>query len=31
MVNRYDCLTLLASWLDEHAITVTARGPNARG
>ncbi len=30
MVNRYDCLTLLASWLDEHAITVTARGPNAR-
>lgn len=30
MVNRFDCLTLLASWLDEYAITVTARGPNAR-
>jgi len=30
MVSRFDCLKLLAGWLDEHAITVTARGPNAR-
>jgi len=30
MVSRYDCLKLLASWLDEYTITVTSRGPNAR-
>jgi sulfopyruvate decarboxylase subunit beta len=30
MVNRFDCLKLLASWLDEHALTVTSRGGNAR-
>ena len=30
MVNRFDCLTLLASLLNEHALTVTSRGGNAR-
>jgi sulfopyruvate decarboxylase subunit beta len=30
MVKRFDCLKLLASWLDEHALTVTSRGGNAR-
>jgi len=30
MVKRFDCLTLLASLLDEHALTVTSRGGNAR-
>jgi thiamine pyrophosphate-dependent acetolactate synthase large subunit-like protein len=30
MVNRFECLKLLASWLDEHALTVTSRGGNAR-
>jgi sulfopyruvate decarboxylase subunit beta len=30
MVRRFDCLKLLASWLDEHALTVTSRGGNAR-
>jgi sulfopyruvate decarboxylase subunit beta len=30
MVNRFDCLKLLASWLDEHVLTVTSRGGNAR-
>ena len=30
MVEPYDCLTLLASWLDNSAIVVTSRGPGAR-
>jgi thiamine pyrophosphate-dependent acetolactate synthase large subunit-like protein len=30
MVNRLDCLKLLASWLDEHMLSVTSRGGNAR-
>lgn len=30
MVNRFECLKLLASLLDEHALTVTNRGGNAR-
>ena len=30
MVKRFDCLKLLASLLDEHALTVTSRGGNAR-
>jgi sulfopyruvate decarboxylase subunit beta len=30
MVKRFDCLKLLASWLDGHALTVTSRGGNAR-
>ena len=30
MVNRFECLKLLASLLDEHALTVTSRGGNAR-
>jgi len=30
MVNRFDCFKLLALWLDEHALTVTSRGGNAR-
>ncbi len=29
-MKRFDCLKLLASWLDEHALTVTSRGGNAR-
>jgi sulfopyruvate decarboxylase subunit beta len=30
MVKRFECLKLLASWLDEYAVTVTSRGGNAR-
>ena len=30
MVKRFDCLKLLATLLDEHALTVTSRGGNAR-
>jgi sulfopyruvate decarboxylase subunit beta len=30
MVKRFDCLKLLASWMDEHMLTVTSRGGNAR-
>jgi sulfopyruvate decarboxylase subunit beta len=30
MVKRFDCLKLLASLIDEHALTVTSRGGNAR-
>jgi sulfopyruvate decarboxylase subunit beta len=30
MVKRFDCLKLLAALLDEHALTVTSRGGNAR-
>lgn len=30
MVKRFDCLELLASWLDKHVLTVTSRGGNAR-
>jgi len=30
MVKRFECLQLLASWLDEHTLTVTSRGGNAR-
>lgn len=30
MVNRFDCFKILASWLDEHMLTVTSRGGNAR-
>ena len=29
-MKRFDCLKLLALWLDEHALTVTSRGGNAR-
>lgn len=29
-MKRYDCLKLLASWVDEPMLTVTARGANAR-
>lgn len=30
MVKRFDCFKLLASYLDERAVTVTSRGGNAR-
>jgi sulfopyruvate decarboxylase subunit beta len=30
MVKRFDCLKFLASWMDEHMLTVTSRGGNAR-
>jgi thiamine pyrophosphate-dependent acetolactate synthase large subunit-like protein len=30
MVKRFDCLKLLAAWVDEHMLTVTSRGGNAR-
>ena len=30
MVKRYDCLKLLASWMDEHMLTVTSFSANYR-